>query len=148
MDCPQCHQALTHYDSTEQAHVPIYLCGRCNGGFLDFTDVGEHANRNWSNLDQLDVDVAETLSDIACPKCTVEMTKVNPHEHNELVLDWCPSGDGIWLDNGELTKLRDIVINDLESRGKLAERPAGWSLAKWVLYRLGESAGNLPPGYL
>jgi Zn-finger nucleic acid-binding protein len=37
-----------------------------------------------------------------CPKCGVLMRE---RERGDVIMDVCPSGDGIWLDGGELERL-------------------------------------------
>ena len=42
---------------------------------------------------------------IQCPRCSVDMKKIT---RNNIVIDFCGTCHGMWLDHGELTKLIDL----------------------------------------
>ena len=90
------------------------------------------------------VAVSETFSDHVCPSCSARLVRVNPVDHPELPVDWCASCHGIWLESGELDRLRRVVVEYAEGHGTLEERPPGWSAMRWLTYRLAQDYMRSP----
>ncbi len=43
--------------------------------------------------------------DFLCPRCSVKMKK---WKKNDVIIDVCPSCEGMWLDKGEIEKLVEM----------------------------------------
>lgn len=56
-----------------------------------------------------------------CPKDKTEMKQITK---DNVLLDFCPSCRGVWLDRGELDKIVDRAIEDYQQKEiKLTEKP-------------------------
>src|SRR5437762_1589782 len=115
--CPRCAVAL---QSAELQGARLEACGRCGGRWLDpealrtildagepapGTDeasAGEGAARHQVPLDR----VREGLS---CPSCAGGMETFNYATDSGVILDKCPRCNRIWLDGGELERVRRAV---------------------------------------
>ncbi len=144
MKCPFCATALDHDDSAPRGSIPVDRCPACRGCWLDRSALEGVHDGVWENLEQIGVTASETFSDYVCPHCAAMLMRVSPDEHPELQVERCPSCHGIWLDNGELGKLTDVVVEYAEQHRTLHERPEGWSAIRWVLYRLADQANRQP----
>jgi uncharacterized protein len=50
-----------------------------------------------------------------CSKCKVELKSSDLGEYGLVIIDVCPSCEGVWFDKGELDRLDDSVWTDVES---------------------------------
>lgn len=144
MNCPSCNRTLETSDLSAHGFVKVDFCPSCRGCWLDMAALEGTLSGVWTDLDEMGVTVAEVFSDYICPHCTARLVSVNPQDHTELRVDRCPSCHGIWLDNGELEQLRNVLVEDAEQHGTLTERPPGWSALKWMGYRLAHNRQHLP----
>jgi len=144
MKCPSCATMLERRDLSEQGFITVGRCPSCRGCWLDKAELDSAHEGVWENFEQIGVTASETLSGYLCPHCAARMMGVNPDDHPELQVDRCPSCHGIWLDNGEIEKLREVVLEYAEQHRTLHERPEGWSAMRWMLYRLAVQV-NQPP---
>jgi Zn-finger nucleic acid-binding protein len=110
--CPRCP------DQPLQEHViedwkPL-VCTRCGGLWIDPDSFRDAVMRPPPpGLDQRETAGARPAiweeSPLACPACNVPMKKGNYAYSSGVIIDRCPSCRGIWLDRGELAKLRAFV---------------------------------------
>lgn len=148
MQCPSCSANLQKRDLSAQGFLMVDYCPSCHGCWLDIAALEGTASGVWTDLDHLGVTVAETFSDFNCPHCAARLVSVNPEDHPELRIDRCPTCHGIWLDNGELQKLRNVLVDEGELHGTLTERPADWSMVRWMGYRVAQHWIDHPGGTL
>lgn len=114
--CHQCQLAMNRITFREWS---VSLCPRCEGSFTD-----EEALR--SLLSQPDLRLSnlrptllpnmvsvhpneEDRGRLPCPSCAEEMTREPYAELNAVNIDRCPNGHGIWLDDGELGLLLEVM---------------------------------------
>lgn len=138
MQCPTCQTTLEARDLSSQGFVKIDHCPSCRGCWLDVAALHDALPGVWSDVEEIEVTSAEVFSDMLCPHCAARLLTVNPEDHGDLSVERCSSCHGIWLDSGELRRLRNVLIEEAEHQGKLTERPPGWSKLKWVSYRVAE----------
>ncbi|MFA6318251.1 MAG: DUF4178 domain-containing protein, partial [Elusimicrobiota bacterium] len=94
MNCPKCHGPLQFVRLPDS--VDIESCPFCNGVFYDLSDL------------TLDLSVDNlTASRYICPKCGGGM-KVGTVFEGQLTLEHCSGCQGVWLDPGEVQKLRKL----------------------------------------
>jgi|GEM_PF-289402 len=103
--CPRCDAGLflLHFKDVE-----VDYCERCRGVWLDAGELetlikttGSNANDPFLRL--LDQSGAPSpAAHCLCPRCD---SKLNEFTVNELVLDRCPRGHGLWFDANELQQL-------------------------------------------
>lgn len=114
MKCPRCDTEMNEVTVNQTA---VDLCPNCEGSWYDAEELGEimavpkEALRE-SELnpileeDKLDrIDVEEPLN---CPRCGEPMLRYKYLITSEITLDECHQ-HGIWLDDGELTKMFEFL---------------------------------------
>lgn len=109
MKCPRCASPMI---ILELENVEIDYCPECGGIWLD---AGELERLMGDNAEEVVKSfVLEKRSKekaVRCPACHKKMKKIvcrNTH------LDKCPSGHGIWFDEGELAEV--ISYGDINSK--------------------------------
>ena len=144
MKCPTCSETLAHRERTGREFVSVEVCPGCRGCWLSRAELESAHAGPWTSLEEMGVLASDVFSDYLCPHCSAQLVRVNPTDHPELVVDRCPSCHGLWLDNGELQRLRQVVVEYAESHGTLDERPPGWTVMRWILYRMAQEYLRAP----
>ena len=111
MNCPACGNGLT---TTEAGPVEVDVCkGGCGGIWFDAFELKKVDEAHESaGADLLDVERSSAVQvDAAqrrrCPKCPdVVMMRHFTSPKREVEIDECPNCGGVWLDLGELARLR------------------------------------------
>ena len=119
MDCPKCTGKL---EEKPIEHVLVDACFVCEGIWFDAGELEKVLKADSQDFDFIDVGHeefnGEELSDYAkeldekpglCPRCTDKTIFVRgPYKgKRKVTVDVCPRGHGLWLDGGEIKKLRD-----------------------------------------
>jgi len=123
--CPYCKEKLVE---KEYEGVPIDVCLKCGGVWLDKDELYEIIKRReakFSEEEKKSVDPekpiqgtqAELIPEINCPICGALMNRFTYAATSGVVIDRCPQGHGVWLDNGELEKIQ-IYIEKSEELGE------------------------------
>jgi Zn-finger nucleic acid-binding protein len=94
--CPKCRDPLI---AVEYGQVEIDCCPICGGIWLDGGELEALAGLPVPPSAQ--GEAALGLPDRDCPVCVAKLAKER-YGHTDVVVDKCPHGDGIWLDQGEL----------------------------------------------
>ena len=136
MQCPSCNNPLVSVDLTKHGLMSIQACRKCGGCWVDKSELESVHAGTWSSVHAMGVQVAEALSETICPRCAVQCTKISPEDHEELNIDRCPSCHGLWLDRGELDALFTVATEYGEAHSTLIEKPAEWSVLRWLTYRM------------
>ena len=64
--------------------------------------------------------VAESRETIwPSPVASCRLREIRFHPHHEVIIDYCPESGGIWLDRGELDKLKEIAATIGNPRSKV-----------------------------
>lgn len=125
MNCPACEKELTQ---KIVADVTVDVCeGGCGGIWFDnfelkkFDEPHESAGESILEIDQnpdIQVDHEKRFN---CPKCdnTVMMRHFFSVKH-QVQIDECPGCAGIWLDAGELGRIREMFPSE-EARTQAAD---------------------------
>jgi Zn-finger nucleic acid-binding protein len=134
MKCPRDGGPLA--TSVYEADIEVDTCAKCKGVWLDSGEleaIQETLERDYSAAlasphdslkESVDAAAQSQRSPIQCPKCAAEMT-VRPYGMGSwVVIDTCPAGCGVWLDEGELQALEMFF----ERSQKEAEIPPHWRL--------------------
>lgn len=88
--------------------VDIDRCRSCGGIWLDHRELGLLAKQStWSlrNLVRSKERVDLNLKKAKCPRHDTPLMRVYSADNPTVVLDSCPTCQGVWLDGGELEKL-------------------------------------------
>jgi len=118
MLCPVCREELI---IVEFEDVELDACPDCRGLWFDAQElhqlfeaagVPEHLCRLEERLEQLPRAEARRR----CPRCGGRLVPVRaPSEAQEVILDECPRGHGLWFDHGELNTLLDCLLQEDEA---------------------------------
>jgi len=109
MDCPRCKIELERITIMERTgELEVDICNQCHGTWYDLGEL--------SGLEQIVQPVFvevrkipneyDQLTALACPKCKVVMKKADHTRDENVILDFCESCSGTWLDGGELTAIQ------------------------------------------
>jgi hypothetical protein len=132
--CPSCEEQLSLY---EIFGVEIEGCPKCKGVLLDSGELRKLKDKSeqgsWGTLRWMDdeVEAIETaqavVSNRSCPKCKDEKFLSTIFRDSSIIIDWCPSCHGTWLDKDEFDEIVEVLkekLNQLSSvdmRRKLSE---------------------------
>ncbi|MEH6592985.1 MAG: zf-TFIIB domain-containing protein [Halioglobus sp.] len=115
MKCPKCNEAMLPVEFGTD--IKIARCMGCHGIYCDRQVLDQM--RGESLIDTvLDIGCAlegarhNAMADIPCPGCGATMDQVQDKEQTHITLDACPSCEGIYLDGGELTDLKNVTLMD------------------------------------
>ncbi len=121
MQCPACGNELTAKSVDD---VDVDVCdGGCGGIWFENWELGhfdqkqDSAGKELVELDREATEDAEVADDTTCPDC-VEASLVQRFYsvNKEVEIDECPACGGVWLDPGELRKIRSTFSTDEERR--------------------------------
>lgn len=112
MDCPRCNVDMKEVTVAE---IRVDLCPQCEGSWYDGGELGEIFGVSEEELtrsglsptlvgDHPEVDLRERLK---CPRCSGWMRRYNYLHDSQVEVDGCTCG--LWLDDGELSKVIDYV---------------------------------------
>jgi len=103
MNCPVCKTPMIVIEYRE---IELDYCVECMGVWFDSGEIellmeriGLDPQKTPLNLQPVSKTVAEAKRH--CPICGKNMEKVSPR-NQQIILDRCKNGDGIWFDSGEI----------------------------------------------
>jgi Zn-finger nucleic acid-binding protein len=118
----------------------VSLCPRCEATFYDETVLETLLRQPDLRLSYLRPALLPNLAcphppeddrnRIDCPICQAEMTREGYSSSNPMLVDRCPAGHGIWLDDGELGNL----VSEWENSHQHVE-PGFWEGLRRLLGR-------------
>ena len=100
LECPKCREPLV---VVEYGGVEIDWCLSCRGIWLDGGELEALVGEPVPPKDEPETGLGEAERD--CPICVDKLVK-EYYGHTKVLIDRCPHGDGIWLDEGELEAIR------------------------------------------
>lgn len=128
MKCPRCDQPLT---VRRVEGVEVHVCNHCDGMFLAHGELNKVAEPIAGDLELSTVDLDSFEHDDAfgattCPCCDVEMQKVEFNVYSDIILDYCQTCRGFWLDGHELDRINDDVKRLNEAAREVPDPPMLW----------------------
>ena len=115
MLCPQCRQSLV---IVECDHVELDVCFDGHGIWFDADELRQlfelaGAVENGLGLEARFAHLpAHAGSKRRCPRCRGRMRHVEaPGSSEQVILDECPKGHGLWFDDGEL---HEVLSSELD----------------------------------
>lgn len=109
MHCPACQSLLSAH--TVDGHE-VEVCQACHGLLLDHHEL----RRSDAANEALGAAVlalltgtprpANTARRYTCPRCSIPMMRSRYRPHIEVTVDTCPKCAAVWLDGGELQRIR------------------------------------------
>jgi len=115
MQCPKCKGVME--EATYGRNMTIDRCVECRGIWFD-TGEAEKLKGKWMSdfLDSGDVKTGKVnnkITDINCPRCSVEMTHVKDMEQPHIGYEICEE-HGMYFDAGEFTDYNyDTIVEKI-----------------------------------
>jgi len=112
MRCPVCKEPMIVLELNE---VEVDYCPSCGGVWLDSGELElliEDDSEKENLLSSFYIDENQSEKSYKCPICRKKMQKVYVGENKEVLIDKCPSGDGLWFDKGELQDVIKLASGD------------------------------------
>lgn len=112
MKCPVCKEPMIVLELNE---VEVDYCPSCGGVWLDSGELElliEDDSEKENLLSSFYIDENQSEKSYKCPICRKKMQKVYVGENKEVLIDKCPSGDGLWFDKGELQDVIKLASGD------------------------------------
>ena len=127
MECPKCARTMLPVEFGTD--IEVRRCIGCRGLYCE-RGVLEQMRDEWLVDTVLDtgsaVDGAKynETRDIPCPGCGTTMDHAKDKEQGHITLDVCANCEGIFLDAGELTDMKNVTLMDhvRQLLAKLAKR--------------------------
>jgi hypothetical protein len=125
--CPSCREPLI---VAEYRGIEIDVCPSCGGIWLDRGELEALAGTAVPAQGPPDRGLGPPERD--CPVCVAKLVK-DRYGRTNVVVDKCPHGDGVWLDQGELERILAVYraapvakeSHDEHAAGALADFFAG-----------------------
>lgn len=115
MKCPSCENGELR-DAYLEEYLPCKTCDRCGGNwillehYLRWKD--GYASQATEPADDVEIELAETKRALTCPVSGTLMLKYRISKDSEHRLDLSPSVNGVWLDKGEWSLLKQSGLAD------------------------------------
>jgi Zn-finger nucleic acid-binding protein len=154
MKCPRDGAALAA--RPYEAKIEIDECPLCGGMWLDHGEleaIQQTVERDYREaLDEPSDSVAEGLEGlrqrqlgaVACLKCGVQMDARPYGQGSQVVIDVCPEGCGVWLDQGEMATLEKLFERS-QQENEIPLRWRMWAALRNVLRRRAARLSGRPP---
>jgi Zn-finger nucleic acid-binding protein len=111
--CPRCRIALEHYAYRKR---DLDLCPQCGGVWLDcgeFRDLTRESDVYQSQTAPTGYSrrpIQDRVQYVPCVRCGVLMNRKNFARISGVIIDECKA-HGVWLDAGELERIRDFIAD-------------------------------------
>ena len=119
MDCPLDGAPLTRIDVEAGAPgLAGFACGKCTGHWLRFGDYLAWRERQAGDVPEAPRETAGEAVEPSggparrCPDCGHLLTRYRVGRGVSFALDRCGNCNGVWLDSGEWTALRERGLHD------------------------------------
>ena len=118
-----------------------YGCDRCAGIFFTAGELDRLAEPHQGSLEYSSVALdgfshTDRQGAAACPADGTAMKKVNFNIYTDIILDYCPTCGGFWLDGGELERINTEVRQLEQADREVADPPMLWfAKALWTMAR-------------
>ena len=140
MLCPRTHRRPQELQKL-LGDAEAYTCDRCHGMFFTAGELDRLAEPHQGNLEYTTVDRddfahTDRFGPTSCPADSTTMRKVNFNIYTDIILDYCPTCGGFWLDGGELERINGEVRQLERADREVADPPMLWfAKAMWELVK-------------
>ena len=128
--CPACGKTLDIYKTYG---IRIEACPACHGLWLqkgelkvlkDHLDAASWGSLRWMNDAVESIEKTSAIvSNRACPECKTSLLLSTHFANSKIVIDWCRTCHGTWLDSGEFEAIAQYLRDELgHLTSKEAER--------------------------
>jgi Zn-finger nucleic acid-binding protein len=118
-----------------------FTCDRCAGIFFTAGELDRLAEPHQGSLEFSTVDLdqfahSDRHGAASCPHDATPMKKVDFNIFTDIILDYCPTCRGFWLDGGELERINTEVRHLERADREVADPPMLWfAKALWTMAR-------------
>ena len=131
MMCPRCKEDLAISEILDQK---IETCRSCGGMWFDKNQLNDLLVEIDGDVESCSIDDnphADNYPTIRCQRCAdIDMKKVNFLDYSNIILDYCESCGGFWLDKDELSMMEDYIHKVEEGSHRVRDRSAFHLLAR------------------
>ncbi|TLX76074.1 hypothetical protein E9993_07640 [Labilibacter sediminis] len=112
MNCPRCNSSLSKEVINDMnASIEIDACNSCGGKWFDkgeLTEIEKLVEPTFIEIRKIPKR-KEQYAALSCPSCSNMqlLEKVEHPRDHKVIIDYCPSCKGIWLDKGELEAIKE-----------------------------------------
>ena len=99
--------------------VEIDYCTKCNGIWLDDGELEvllEDSDKKEKVLNALNKVPFSSEKKHKCPICHKRMNKFHVGDDDQIIIDICRLGHGIWFDGGELQQILEKGSSDMDNK--------------------------------
>jgi len=114
--CPTCEKELSPKDI---GPIEVDECRKCGGVWYDSDELRQAKDAADSDLNWMDFEIwrhekdfRSGVSPLPCPACQKPMVRLE-YGSTDVVVDYCPSCRGTWLDRGEFRRIIDSLEKEL-----------------------------------
>ena len=100
-------------------HLKFGGCPKCHGMWLEKDELRKLKNKindgqlHWLNREVDNIENASVISSSRlCPNCPTNKLRSVIFGHSAVVIDWCPSCHGVWLDRNEFDSITAYLRDD------------------------------------
>ena len=112
MDCPKCREPMF---VMEYEHVEMDVCPECGGVWLDGGELAAILGADhWRDKTDKPPRIPKDEKLLDCPVCVSKLVK-GPYGSSGVIVDRCPHGDGVFLDQGELEQIQAYYAQRAET---------------------------------
>jgi len=124
MKCPNCQSDLSKGIYKE---IAVETCAKCQGMWFDTQEVDQLEDTVFDQ-DEFKGSMITNIrnGDKKCPKCEAKMKQFD-YRWEDLILDFCPTGDGYWLDKEEEKKIIEIITQEAKDTGRKLSAERKWN---------------------
>jgi Zn-finger nucleic acid-binding protein len=126
----KCPRDATPLDMGKEHDIEVDRCATCGGAWyddeelevLESTVADDHQRSGM-------IDYAKRTSELNCPVCGKLMRAFNYRAHN-LELDACTDEHGFWLDEGEASRVREVMKDRVSGLNRAGAAQEAWDRTK------------------
>ncbi|MEM7183066.1 MAG: Bax inhibitor-1 family protein [Spirochaetota bacterium] len=107
MKCPSCGEYMY---SKKIRGIDLDFCPSCRGTWFDHSELAA-ALQTKSDLHASSIYTSSTRTEMECPVCTTTLYHKAYAQHFDVEVDQCHSCSGIFVDKGEITKIKEFNKN-------------------------------------
>ena len=124
MKCPICLKNLVQ---DEYKGIEVDKCMKCGGMWFDSQEVDQLEDTVFDQDEFKNTMITNVReSEKNCPKCEAKMKQFD-YRWEDLVLDFCPKGDGYWLDKNEEEKIIEVITQEAKDVGRKLSVERKWN---------------------
>jgi len=118
--CPKCKKpTVTGFTSGEG--VTVDMCDKCNGTWFEKGEIASYFELSQDIPNKQEALATAKETGLKCPRCRkvglLELEYCQQElKSGKLIVDYCPTCEGLWLDKGEMLSLECLSVS-LESPG-------------------------------